>query len=81
MIGQSVGAYTNATHGMTLSAVSMAYYRHIMPRRVLRNLRALPAMCGRWKSRADKTDEKNWPKRDWSAMEDVDEGTWALFCI
>ena len=29
MIGQSVGAYTDATHGMTLSAVSMAYYRHI----------------------------------------------------
>ena len=31
MIGQSVGAYTDATHGMTLAAVSMAYYRHIMP--------------------------------------------------
>lgn len=31
MIGQSVGAYTDATHGMTLSAVSMAYYRHICP--------------------------------------------------
>lgn len=31
MIGQSVGAYTDATHGMTLSAVSMAYYRHILP--------------------------------------------------
>lgn len=30
MIGQSIGAYTDATHGMTLSAVSMAYYRHIM---------------------------------------------------
>ena len=30
MIGQSVGAYTNATHGMTLSAVSLAYYRKIM---------------------------------------------------
>lgn len=29
MIGQSVGAYTDATHGMTLAAVSMAYYRHI----------------------------------------------------
>lgn len=29
MIGQAVGAYTDATHGMTLSAVSMAYYRHI----------------------------------------------------
>lgn len=31
MIGQSIGAYTDATHGMTLSAVSLAYYRHIMP--------------------------------------------------
>lgn len=31
MLGQSVGAYTDATHGMTLSAVSMAYYRHICP--------------------------------------------------
>lgn len=31
MIGQSIGAYTDATHGMTLSAVSMAYYRFILP--------------------------------------------------
>ena len=31
MIGQSVGAYTDATHGMTLAAVSLPYYRHIMP--------------------------------------------------
>lgn len=31
MFGQSVGAYTNATHGMTLSAVTMPYYRHILP--------------------------------------------------
>lgn len=31
MIGQAVGAYTDATHGMTLSAVSPAYYRLIMP--------------------------------------------------
>ena len=31
MLGQAVGAYTNATHGMTLSAVSMAYYKHILP--------------------------------------------------
>ena len=31
MIGQSIGAYTNATHGMTLSAVSLPYYRFIMP--------------------------------------------------
>jgi alcohol dehydrogenase YqhD (iron-dependent ADH family) len=31
MIGQSVGAYTDATHGMTLSAISMSYYRFICP--------------------------------------------------
>lgn len=31
MLGQAVGAYTNATHGMTLSAVSMPYYRYILP--------------------------------------------------
>lgn len=31
MIGQAVGAYTNATHGMTLAAVSLPYYRYIMP--------------------------------------------------
>ncbi len=30
MIGQAIGAYTDATHGMTLSAVSLAYYRHIL---------------------------------------------------
>ena len=30
MIGQAVGAYTDATHGMTLSAVSLPYYRKIM---------------------------------------------------
>ena len=27
----AIGAYTDATHGMTLSAISMAYYRHICP--------------------------------------------------
>lgn len=31
MLGQAVGAHTDATHGMTLSAVSMPYYRHILP--------------------------------------------------
>ena len=30
MIGHAIGAHTNATHGMTLSGVSVAYYRHIM---------------------------------------------------
>lgn len=28
-IGQAIAAYTNATHGMTLSAISMPYYRFI----------------------------------------------------
>lgn len=31
MFGQAVGAHTDATHGMTLAAVSMPYYRYIMP--------------------------------------------------
>ena len=31
MIGHAVGIYTDATHGMTLSAVSIPYYRHILP--------------------------------------------------
>ena len=31
MIGQGIGAVSDATHGMTLSAVAPAYYRHIMP--------------------------------------------------
>lgn len=31
MLGQSVGACTDATHGMTLASVSLPYYRHIMP--------------------------------------------------
>ena len=31
MLGQAVGAVTDATHGMTLSAVSLPYYRRVMP--------------------------------------------------
>lgn len=31
MLGQAVGAHTNATHGMTLSAVALPYYRYICP--------------------------------------------------
>lgn len=31
MIGQAVGAHTDATHGMTLSAVSIPYYKKILP--------------------------------------------------
>lgn len=31
MFGHSVSAYTDATHGMTLAAVSIPYYKYIMP--------------------------------------------------
>lgn len=31
MLGQAIGAVTDATHGMTLSAVSLPYYRLVMP--------------------------------------------------
>lgn len=31
MLGQAVGACTDATHGMTLSAVSIPYYKFILP--------------------------------------------------
>ena len=31
MIGQSIGGVTNATHGMTLSCISIPYYSYILP--------------------------------------------------
>ena len=31
MLGQAVGGCTNATHGMTLAAVTLPYFRHILP--------------------------------------------------
>lgn len=31
MLGQSAGAYTDATHGLTLAAVSLPYYKYILP--------------------------------------------------
>ncbi len=30
MIGHAISAYTDATHGMTLSGISVAYYRYVM---------------------------------------------------
>ncbi len=31
MLGQAVAAYTDATHGMTLAAVTVPYYKYILP--------------------------------------------------
>ena len=55
MIGQAVGAYTDATHGMTLSAVSLPYYRFIMAAGLAKFVRYATAV---WDvDPAGKTDE------------------------
>lgn len=46
MIGHSVSALTNATHGMTLAAVSPAYYRHVMEGGLHRFCRFATAVWG-----------------------------------
>ena len=46
MIGQAIGAYTDATHGMTLSAVSIPYYRHILDGGVAKFARWAQAVWG-----------------------------------
>ena len=55
-IGQSVGAYTDAAHGMTLSAVSLPYYRRMLPHGLARFRRFAQAV---WDVRPDgKSDEE-----------------------
>ena len=67
MIGQAVGAYTDATHGMTLSAVSLPYYRYIMPYGLAKFKRFAMNV---WNiDDADKTDEQV-ALEGLSAMED-----------
>ena len=56
MIGQAIGAYTDATHGMTLSGVSVAYYRHIMKYGLERFVRFAEVVWG--VSAEGKTDEQ-----------------------
>lgn len=46
MLGQAVGALTDAAHGMTLSAVSLPYYRLIMPYAVPKFARFAAAVWG-----------------------------------
>lgn len=56
MIGHAIGAYTNATHGMTLSGISVAYYSHIMKYAVKRFARFARVV---WEIPSDgKTDEQ-----------------------
>ena len=56
MLGQAVGALTNATHGMTLAAVSMPYYKHILPYGLTKFKRYAVNVWGI--SDAGKTDEQ-----------------------
>ncbi len=56
MLGQAVGAYTDATHGMTLAAVSLPYYRYIMPYGLKKFARFATEVWGI--SRDSKTDEQ-----------------------
>ncbi len=90
MLGQAVGAYTDATHGMTLAAVSLPYYRYIMPYGMKKFARFAAEVWGI--SRDSKTDEQlaneglsameSWMKeiglvmnlKDLGATEDMIEG-------
>ena len=56
MLGQAVGAYTDATHGMTLAAVSLPYYRYILPYGLKKFARFAVNVWGI--SPDDKTDEQ-----------------------
>ena len=46
MIGHAIGAYTNATHGFTLSAISPTYYRHMLDNEVKRFARFATVVWG-----------------------------------
>ena len=90
MLGQAVGAHTDATHGMTLAAVSLPYYRCIMPYGMKKFARFAAEVWGI--SRDGKTDEQladeglkameSWMKeiglvmnlKDLGATEDMIEG-------
>ncbi len=82
MLGQSVGAHTDSTHGMTLSAVSLAYYRHILPYGLSKFTRFAKSV---WQVSADgKSDEEvakeglermaEWMKKIGVAMNITDLG-------
>ena len=67
MLGQAVGAYTDATHGMTLAAVSLPYYRFILPYGVAKFKRFAQQV---WNISAEgKTDEQT-ALEGLAAMED-----------
>ena len=66
MIGQAVGAYTDATHGMTLAAVSLPYYKRILPYGVKKFVRFAKYV---WEITADGMTDEELAKAGLEAME------------
>ena len=66
MLGQAVGAVTDATHGMTLAAVSMPYYRYILPYGVAKFARFAVSV---WGVNPEGKDETQVAKEGLSVME------------
>lgn len=66
MIGQAVGAYTDATHGMTLAAVSLPYYRTIMENGLQKFARFARTV---WDIETSKMTEQQAAEAGLSAME------------
>ncbi|MBQ8882130.1 MAG: iron-containing alcohol dehydrogenase [Clostridia bacterium] len=56
MLGQAVAAHTDSPHGLTLSAVSIPYYKYIMPFGLDKFVRYATAVWG--VTRENKTDEE-----------------------
>lgn len=66
MLGQAVGAHTNATHGMTLAAVSLPYYRFILPYGIDKFARFAKAV---WNVNPDGKTERQVAEEGLNAME------------
>ena len=66
MLGQAVGGYTNATHGMTLAAVSLPYYKFIMPYGFKKFKRFAIEV---WKVSAENKSDEEIAKEGLAAME------------
>lgn len=66
MLGQAVGAYTDATHGMTLAAVSLPYYRFIMPYGLAKFVRFAKNV---WNVNADRKTDEQVAEEGLAAME------------